>query len=86
MICILGSPKINNIGCRHPDSAPSTCCSGKANQPMRSLVDGGGNLGFPALRRHHSATGRKDTHNGKRCGKKRTGGVMVSMAVWIRTK
>ena len=28
----------------------------------------GGDLGFPALHRHHSGTGRKDTQNGKRCG------------------
>ena len=28
----------------------------------------GWDLGFPALHRHHSGTGRKDTHNGKRCG------------------
>ena len=35
----------------------------------RSLVDrGGGDLGFPALHRHHSGTGRKDTQNSKRCG------------------
>ena len=31
----------------------------------------GWELGFPALHRHHSGTGRKDTQNGKRCGKKR---------------
>ena len=30
----------------------------------------GWDLGFPALHRHHSGTGRKDTQNGKRCGKK----------------
>ena len=29
----------------------------------------GWDLGFPALHRHHSGTGRKDTQNGKRCGK-----------------
>ena len=28
----------------------------------------GWDLGFPALHRHHSGTGRKDTQNGKRCG------------------
>ena len=27
-------------------------------------------MGFPALHRHHSGTGRKDTQDGKRCGKK----------------
>ena len=27
----------------------------------------GWDLGFPALHRHHSGTGRKDTQNGKRC-------------------
>ena len=45
----------------------------KAKKPTNNnSTESGGqrkwDLEFPALHRHHSGTGRKDTHNGKRCG------------------
>ena len=43
----------------------------KTNNNNNCLGSGGQrgwDLGFPALHRHHSGTGRKDTQNGKRCG------------------
>ena len=40
------------------------------NQRTNSECGGqlGWDWGFPAFHRPHSGTGRKDTHNGKRCG------------------
>ena len=38
------------------------------NNNLESGGQRGWDLGFPALHRHHSGTGRKDTQNGKRCG------------------
>ena len=40
----------------------------KPTNYKRSGGQRGWDLGFPALHRHHSGTGRKDTQNGKRCG------------------
>ena len=43
----------------------------KTKKPITNPESGGQrgwDLGFPALHRHHSGTGRKDTQNGKRCG------------------
>ena len=44
----------------------------KTKKPTNNNPKSGGqrewDLGFPALHRHHSGTGRKDTQNGKRCG------------------
>jgi len=40
----------------------------QTNNSPESGGQRGWDLGFPALHRHHSGTGRKDTHNGKRCG------------------
>ena len=43
----------------------------KTKKPINNPESGGQrrwDLGFPALHRHHSGTGRKDTSNGKRCG------------------
>ena len=38
------------------------------NNNLESVGKRGWDLGLPALHRHHSGTGRKDTRNGKRCG------------------
>ena len=43
----------------------------KTKKPTNNAESGGQrgwDLGFSALHRHHSGTGRKDTQNGKRCG------------------
>ena len=44
----------------------------KTNNNNNNSPESGGqrgwDLGFSALHRHHSGTGRKDTQNGERCG------------------
>ena len=44
------------------------CGTEENNNNKMSGGQRGWDLGFPALHRHHSGTGRKDTRNGKRCG------------------
>ena len=70
-ICVQRMCESNGGICDPPeDLGPGTWpWPGQANNNCpESGGQRGWDLGFPALHRHHSGTGRKDTHNGKRCG------------------